>query len=52
MTTVMSPGAITLPAALRWIPLDVAVAVLGGADLGWLALGGRLFRRELLVPFL
>lgn len=59
MITVMSLGAIILPFALHWIPLDVAapwlrgaVAVLGGVDLVLLALGGRLFRRELLVLFL
>ncbi len=59
MITVMSLGAIILPFALHWIPLDVAapwlrgaVAVLGGVDLILLALGGRLFRRELLVLFL
>ncbi len=59
MITVMSLGAIILPFALHWISLDVAapwlrgaVAVLGGVDLILLALGGRLFRRELLVLFL
>ena len=59
MITVMSLGAIILPFALHWISLDVAapwlrgaVAVLGGVELVLLALGGRLFRRELLVLFL
>ncbi|HVB10159.1 MAG TPA: hypothetical protein VNM16_07315 [Bacillota bacterium] len=59
MITVMSLGVITLPFALHWISLDVAapwlrgaVFVLAAVDASLMALGGRLFRRDLLVLFL
>jgi ABC-2 type transport system permease protein len=59
MITVMSLGLIALPFALKWISLDVAapwlrgaVLVLAALDAGLMALGGRLFRRELLVLYL
>ncbi len=56
MITVMSLGLIVLPFAMRWISLDVAapwlrgaVLVMAAVDIGLLAAGARLFRRERLV---